>query len=245
LTENFAGASITEYAETQLGHVGRPLPCCEVKLQDVAEMNYSSKNTPPTGEIMIRGTNVFKGYFKDPEKTKEALEADGWFHTGDIGRWNENGTLSIIDRKKNIFKLAQGEYVAVEYLEGIYKRSQFVQQIWVYGNSYKRWLVGVVVPDPEYLAMWAKQNGMEGQDYKTLVLSERVNQAIVKDLERVGKEAKLNGIEFVKAIHLTADTFTVDNDHMTPTFKLRRVNLLKGYQKKIDEMYAKADSTLS
>jgi len=239
LTENFAGACITEYAETQLGHVGRPLPCCEVKLQDVAEMNYSSKNTPPTGEIMIRGTNVFKGYFKDPEKTKEALEADGWFHTGDIGRWNENGTLSIIDRKKNIFKLAQGEYVAVEYLEGIYKRSQFVQQIWVYGNSYKRWLVGVVVPDPEYLAMWAKQNGMEGQDYKTLVLSERVNQAIVKDLERVGKEAKLNGIEFVKAIHLTSDTFTVDNDHMTPTFKLRRVNLLKGYQKKIDEMYAK------
>jgi len=239
LTENFAGACITPFEETQLGHVGRPLPCCEVKLQDVPEMNYSSKNTPPTGEIMIRGNNVFKGYFKDPEKTKEALEADGWFHTGDIGRWNENGTLSIIDRKKNIFKLAQGEYVAVEYLEGIYKRSQFVAQIWVYGNSYKRWLVGVVVPDPEYLAMWAKQNGMEGQDYKTLVLSERVNQAIVKDLERVGKEAKLNGIEFVKAIHLTSDAFTVDNDHMTPTFKLRRVNLLKSFQKKIDEMYAK------
>jgi long-chain acyl-CoA synthetase len=239
LTENFAGAFLTALDETQLGHVGRPLPCTEVKLLDVPEMNYSSSNTPQSGEVMLRGANVFKGYFKDPEKTKEALEADGWFHTGDIGKWNPNGTLSIIDRKKNIFKLAQGEYVAVEYLEGVYKRSQFVQQIWVYGNSYKRWLIAIVVPDPEYMALWAKQNGMEGQDYKTLVASDKVSQAILKDLDRVGKDAKLNGIEFVKAIHLTTDAFTVDNDQMTPTFKLRRVNLQKGYQKKIDEMYAK------
>lgn len=238
LTENFAGACVTQLDETQLAHVGRNLPCCEIKLADVPEMNYFSTNTPPSGEVMIRGANIFRGYYKEPEKTKEALEADGWFHTGDIGRWNENGTLSIIDRKKNIFKLAQGEYVAVEYLEGVYKRSQFVSQIWVYGNSYKRFLVAIVVPDPEYLGLWAKQNGMSGS-YKELTENPKVTEVILKDLERVGKEAKLNGIEFVKAIRVTGDSFTTDNDLMTPTFKLRRVNLLKGYQKIVDELYAK------
>jgi len=170
------------------------------------------------------------------KKTKEALEPDGWFHTGDIGRWNENGTLSIIDRKKNIFKLSQGEYVAVEYLEGVFIRSQFVKQIWVYGNSFKRYLVAVVVPDEEYLPIWAKQNGLEG-DYQTLATSPKVKTAIVADLEKVGKEAKLNGFEFIKAIHLVTVPFSVDNDLMTPTFKLRRVNLLKHYKDDINKMY--------
>jgi len=238
LTENFAGASITPLDETQLGHVGRCLPCCEIKLIDVPEMNYFSSNENPSGEIMIRGHNIFRGYYKEPDKTKEALEPDGWFHTGDIGKWNPNGSLSIIDRKKNIFKLAQGEYVAVEYLEGVYKRSQFVSQIWVYGNSYKRFLVAVVVPDPEYLGLWAKQNGMNG-NYKELVENPKVTEVILKDLERVGKEAKLNGIEFVKAIKVTGEAFTTDNDMMTPTFKLRRINLLKTYQKIVDELYVK------
>lgn len=238
LTENFAGAVVTMLDETQLGHVGRPLGCCEVKLVDVPEMGYSSTNSPQTGEILIRGNNVFKGYFKDAEKTKEAVEADYWFHTGDIGRWNENGTLSIIDRKKNIFKLAQGEYVAVEYLEQVFSRSQFVQQIWVYGSSYKRYLVAVVVPDPDYLALWAKNNNQSG-DYKQLCSKPEVNQAILKDIEKVGKEAKLNGFEFIKSIEVVSDPFTTDNDMMTPTFKLRRNNLLKTYQKGIDLMYEK------
>jgi long-chain acyl-CoA synthetase len=160
LTENAAGALITELDETLLAHVGAPLPHLEVKLQDDADTNYKSSNNPPTGEIMLRGGSVFKGYYKDPEKTKEALDPDGWFHTGDIGRWNPNGTLSIIDRKKNIFKLSQGEYVAVEYLEGVYVQATLVQQIWVYGSSYKRYLVAVVVPGAETVEDWAKSNNV-------------------------------------------------------------------------------------
>jgi len=239
LTENFAGACITAIDETQLAHVGKPLSCVEVKLVDVPEMGYSSKNSPATGEIMLRGANIFKGYYKDPEKTKEALEPDGFFHTGDIGRWNENGTLSIIDRKKNIFKLSQGEYVAVEYLEGVYIRSPFVAQVWVYGNSFKRYLVCIAVPDVDYLTLWAKQNGYSTTDAKALVNDEKVKQAVFDDLTKVAKDSKLHGFEYIKAVHLTAEPFSVDNDLMTPTFKLRRPNLIKYYKKEVDVMYEK------
>jgi long-chain acyl-CoA synthetase len=236
LTENAAGACVTKLDETQFGHVGRPLACTEIKLQDVPEMNYTSKNN--SGEIMLRGPNIFKGYFKDPEKTKEAIDPDGFFHTGDIGRWNSNGTLSIIDRKKNIFKLSQGEYVAVEYLEGVYIRSPFVSQVWVYGSSFKRFLVAVVVPDTDVLLPWAQQNNVTG-DVKSLCSDDRINKLILDDMTRIGKEAKLHGFEFVKTIHLTSEPFSVENDLTTPTFKLKRPQLLTHFKAQVDDMYAK------
>jgi len=209
-----------------------------VKLLDAPEMNYSSSQNPPTGEVLIRGGNVFKGYYNDPDKTKEALEADGWFHTGDIGKWNPNGTLSIIDRRKNIFKLSQGEYVAVEYLEGIFKRSKYVAQVWVYGSSFKRFLIAVVVPEPEVLLPWAKQQGIQG-DIKTLCNNEKAKQAVLDDMTAVGTAAQLKGFEFIKAVHLVPDAFTTDQELITPTFKLRRPNLLQYFKKQVDEMYEK------
>jgi len=242
LTENFAGAFITHLNETQFGHVGSPLGCIEVKLQDIPEMDYSSENSPPKGEIMLRGANVFREYYKDPKQTKEALEDDGWFHTGDVGKWNENGTLSIIDRKKNIFKLEQGEYVAVEYLEGVYLKSKYVSQIWVYGSSFKRYLIAVVVPDPEVVIPWAKQQGIENTGLPSLCSNEKLRNTILEDLTALAKSSKLNGFEFIKAITLSPESFSVDNDTMTPTFKLRRPQLQKRFQKQIDEMYAIIDA---
>ena len=113
------------------------------------------------GEVLIGGNNIFKGYLKDEEKTKAALDADGWYHTGDIGVFEANGTLKVVDRVKNIFKLQQGEYIAPEKIENIYVRSKYVAQVFVYGNSYKSSLIGVIVPEETVLFEWAKQNNLE------------------------------------------------------------------------------------
>lgn len=109
------------------------MPCNYIKLVDVEEMNYLAAKGE--GEVCVKGANVFKGYLKDPAKTAEALDKDGWLHTGDIGKWLPNGTLKIIDRKKHIFKLAQGEYIAPEKIENIYLRSEAVAQVFVHGES--------------------------------------------------------------------------------------------------------------
>lgn len=203
-------------------------------------MKYFNTDDPPTGEICIRGLCVFNGYYKDPERTKEVIDEDGWFYTGDIGKWNKNGTLSIIDRIKNIFKLSQGEYIAVEKLETIMGTSKYVARLWIYGDSFKDALVAVVVVNPESVTTWARENGIPG-DIKTLVKDKRVNEMILKDLEKVAKEEQLQGFEFVKVIHLISEEFE-SIGATTPTLKLKRSILLQHFKKEIEEMYDKLEN---
>jgi len=237
LTETCAGATLQVPADNEFGRVGPPMACVEIKLQDVPEMGYYSKDTPPKGEVLFRGGNVFVGYFKDEEKTKEVLQDDGWFHSGDVGRWNADGTLSIVDRKKNIFKLSQGEYVASEYLEAVYSRSRLAAQVFVYGNSLKTYLLGIVVPNFETGKQWAKEKGIENITNEELVANAEFKKAVMDSLSATGKEANLRGFEFLKNIRLEVNPFTVDNELMTPTFKLRRPNLTKKYKEELDRIY--------
>eukprot|EP01087_Luapelamoeba_hula_P016578 TRINITY_DN510_c0_g1_i1.p1 TRINITY_DN510_c0_g1~~TRINITY_DN510_c0_g1_i1.p1 ORF type:complete len:696 (-),score=85.33 TRINITY_DN510_c0_g1_i1:38-2125(-) len=241
LTETCAGATIGWPRDSVIGHAGAPLACCEIKLVDVPEMGYTSEGDVETGEVVMRGPNVSQGYYKDPKKTAEDF-VDGWFHTGDIGRWNKDGTLSIIDRKKNIFKLSQGEYVAAEKLEGVYGRSKYVNGIWVYGDSTKFALVAVAYPDPETLLPWAKENGL-GSDMVALCKNKKVVDHVFKDLVDTGKQAKLRGFELIQRLHLHPEEFSIGLNLITPTFKLRRPQLLHHFQSTIDQLYADIDAS--
>uniref|UniRef100_A0A8C2G568 Long-chain-fatty-acid--CoA ligase n=1 Tax=Cyprinus carpio TaxID=7962 RepID=A0A8C2G568_CYPCA len=233
-TECTAGSTATIPGDWTAGHVGAPLPCNDIKLVDVAEMNYYAAKGE--GEVCVRGPNVFKGYLKDPEKTKEALDEDGWVHTGDIGRWLPNGTLKIVDRKKHIFKLAQGEYIAPEKIENIYIRSEAVAQAFVHGDSLQACLVAIIVPDPDFLPGWAKKRGIEGS-YEELCKN-KVKKAILEDIVKLGKESGLKSFEQVKDIALHTEMFSIQNGLLTPTLKAKRADLRDCFRKLIDELYS-------
>ncbi|CAO2585879.1 Long-chain-fatty-acid--CoA ligase 5 [Lemmus lemmus] len=233
-TECTAGCSITSPGDWTAGHVGTPVACNFVKLEDVADMNYFSVNNE--GEICIKGYNVFKGYLKDPEKTQEALDQDGWLHTGDIGRWLPNGTLKIIDRKKNIFKLAQGEYIAPEKIENVYIRSRPVLQVFVHGESLRSFLIGIVVPDPDSLPSFAAKIGVKGS-FEELCQNQSVKEAILEDLKKIGREGGLKSFEQVKSIFVHPEPFSIENGLLTPTLKAKRVELARFFQTQIRSLY--------
>uniref|UniRef100_A0A3B4BV44 Long-chain-fatty-acid--CoA ligase n=2 Tax=Pygocentrus nattereri TaxID=42514 RepID=A0A3B4BV44_PYGNA len=234
-TECTAGCTITLSGDWTGGHVGPPMPCSYVKLVDVAEMNYLAVNGE--GEVCVKGPNVFKGYLKDPEKTDEALDQDGWVHTGDIGKWLPNGTLKIIDRKKHIFKLAQGEYIAPEKIENVYIRSEAVVQAFVHGDSLQACLVAIIVPDPDFLPNWASKKGFHGS-YEELCNNKAVKDAILEDIVKIGKESGLRSFEQVKDIALYAELFSIQNGLLTPTLKAKRTELRNHFRQQIDQLYS-------
>lgn len=225
--------------DTEKGHVGGVLPSFYLKLVDVPEMNYlstDSKNgeTYPRGEICYKGSCQFIGYFKEPEKTAETIDRLGWVHTGDIGELQPNGALRIIDRKKNIFKLSQGEYIASEKLELLYDKSPLIQQIFVYGDSLQSYLVAIVVPAKEEVE---KQFKEEYKNYDEFINSEKFHKTLKDWFAQVRKEHNLNGLEVPKKIHCTTSEFAVEDGTLTPTFKLVRGEAKKKHIDSIRKMY--------
>ncbi|XP_042393761.1 long chain acyl-CoA synthetase 6, peroxisomal-like isoform X2 [Zingiber officinale] len=239
MTETSCVISVMDEGDTLTGHVGSPSPACEIKLADVPEMSYTSDDKPyPRGEICVRGPIVFRGYYKDDVQTKEVIDDDGWLHTGDIGLWLPGGRLKIIDRKKNIFKLAQGEYVAPEKIENVYANCKFVSQCFVYGDSLKDSLVAVISVDQDVLKTWAESERIKYEDLGKLCNDQRTKAAVLAEMDAIGKQAQLRGFEFVKAVTLVLEPFTLENGLLTPTFKIKRPQAKAYFTKAISDMYA-------
>ncbi|RKP12654.1 hypothetical protein BJ684DRAFT_20819 [Piptocephalis cylindrospora] len=239
-TENAGSASFTVKGESRSGHVGAINLASEIKLVDLPELSYLSTDSPsPRGEVCIRGQTVFSGYLKDQEKTNEALDDEGWLHTGDVGTIETQGTLKIIDRKKNIFKLAQGEYVAPENIENVYSGCPLIAQIFVHGDSLENALVAVVIPDTEVFLPWARDLvGKPSASLEDLCEDEAVERGVIEAMNVYANAGSLNGYEKVKALRLDVEEFTMDNGLLTPTFKLKRSECVQKYRGSLDAMYA-------
>jgi len=241
-TETCAAAFGQVPSDPSSGNVGGPMTTIEFKMVDVADMKYTSKDKGPNGEpmprgeICLRGHSVFAGYYKDAEKTKEAIDQDGWLHTGDIGVILPNGALKILDRKKNIFKLAQGEYVAPEKVEQIYQTNKYVAEIFVYGDSFQTFCVAIIVPEKKTLMKLAEELGLQDKSFEEICKDPKVIAEVLKDLGKTGKEGKLFGFEMPKAIYLESTPFG-NLELTTPSLKVKRGPAKDYYIDTITQMY--------
>ncbi|KAD3068719.1 hypothetical protein E3N88_36599 [Mikania micrantha] len=214
-----------------VGTVGSPFVYAELRLEEVPEMGYDPLANPPRGEICIRGKAPFAGYYKNPELTNEVM-IDGWFHTGDIGEMLPNGVLKIIDRKKHLIKLSQGEYVALEHLEKLYGITPIIEDIWVYGDSFKQSLVAVVVPSREYAERWAHKNGHK-TTFSELCKLTQLQDYVLQELKSTAERNKLRGFQRIKGVIIEAETFEGEKGFLTPTMKKKRERLLDYYKVQI------------
>jgi long-chain acyl-CoA synthetase len=222
LTETYAISLVQSEGDFSSGNCGGVTPNAEHCLLDVPDMDYLSTDKPhPRGELLIRSTTLFKEYFRNPEETAKALDADGWFHTGDICSVDELGRFKIIDRRKNVLKLAQGEYISPERIENVYLANcGWIASAYVHGDSEQSFLVAIFGVAVDLFPQFASKVLGEKVDESNLqaaLKNKKVEKAVLKELERVGRKNKFNSYERVKGVRLFVDPFTIDNQLLTPT----------------------------
>lgn len=266
MTESSAATAISLPQDHLIGQCGAVLPSCDFRLESVPDMGYLYDDENPRGELLLSGDSIFKEYYKNPEATAETLTPDStgrlWLHTGDIARINKHtGSISIVDRKKALLKLSQGEYVSLETVENKYGQSPLISQVWVYGNSFKSMLVAVIVPNVVPLYEFAMANGLWTLKDKKPVPGALTDEIIqhFKDIVNENRPAVdawmkasltpcengLLGFEKIKAFHIDVDfdhlglVWTDQNELLTPTMKLRRQPLAKLYLPLLRTLYEK------
>jgi len=214
----------------------------EIKLVDFADAGYHATNKPnPQGEVWIRGVTVMEGYYQNEKETKEALTPDGWFKTGDIGEWDKNGHLKIIDRKKNLVKTLNGEYIALEKLESVYRSATVVANICVYADQQRTKPVAIIVPAEPALKKLAARIGVEGTGVEDLVHNKQIQDEVLKELQAAGRAGGLSGIEIIEGAILADEEWTPENQLVTSAQKLNRKGILQKYQKEVDAAYARSN----
>ncbi len=206
----------------EVGAVGQPLPGVEVKIAD-------------NGEIICRGHNVMMGYYKQPELTAEVIDKDGWFHTGDLGKFNEHGLLQITGRMKNLFKTSLGKYVNPDVVEGKFNISGFIEQIVVVGENQK-FAAALIRPDFAFLKDWCKAHNIPYTTNEEIIQNEEVKKRFDKEVKKLNEG--LGEVEKVKKYQLIADEWTIANGILTPTLKVKRKVVMERYCEQIEKLFA-------
>jgi len=209
------------YPNIKFGTVGPVIDNVEVKIAE-------------DGEILAKGPNLMLGYYKDAEKTKEVIDDEGWFHTGDIGLLHEGNILQITDRKKEMFKLSTGKYIAPQVLENKLKESPFIEQIMVVGSS-EKYAGAIICPSFEYLHDWCSIHNIKYRDNKDLIQNPKVIERIQKEIDQYNEQ--LGRHEQIKRFELTCQEWLPETGELSPTLKLKRKFLKDKYKIKLDRLY--------
>ncbi|WP_392542516.1 AMP-dependent synthetase/ligase [Oryzobacter telluris] len=223
LTESSAASFVARTKAYRYGTVGWALPGTEIHLAE-------------DGEVLLRGPGIMEGYHNNPEATAEALDADGWLHTGDIGELDDRGFLRITDRKKDLFKTSGGKYVAPSIIESTFKGlCPYASQLVVYGAD-RNFVSALITLDPDAIAGWAAQNGMEGKSYQEIVASDAVREMVQGYVDQLN--AGLNRWETIKKFTILEHDLTVEEGELTPSLKLKRKVVAEKYKDLLDAHYA-------
>jgi len=222
LTETSPVITVNSFDHLKIGTVGRAIPGVEVKIA-------------ADGEVLSRGPHIMKGYYRKPDATAEAIDADGWFHTGDIGVIDSDGFLRITDRKKDIIVTAGGKNIAPQPIENRVKTSKYVSNAVMLGDK-RKYPIILVVPNIENLRAWAVQRGLNFTDDKSLI-------ALSESVDKVEQEVKktlrdLAHFEMPKKVMLVARDFTIESGELTPTLKVKRRVVERNYQNQIEALYS-------
>jgi long-chain acyl-CoA synthetase len=220
LTETSPVISVNTFDHFKLGTVGKPIPGVDVRIAH-------------DGEILVKGPNVMQGYFKQPARTAEVLR-EGWFFTGDIGFVDEDGHLVITDRKKDIIVTTGGKNVAPQLIEGLLKSSGYISQALIVGND-RKFVSAIVVPDFEILAAFAGNAGISFADHTELLGHPEIVSKLRDEIDRVSEP--LASFERVKKFVLAEREFSIEEDELTPTLKLKRRVIEKKFREDIDALY--------
>ena len=207
--------------DNRVGSIGKPFEGIEVVIAG-------------DGEILIRGQNVMRGYYGSPDATL-AVMRDGWFATGDVGYMDDDGHLYITDRKKEMFKLSNGKYIAPQQIESLLKQSEFVNQVVVVGSS-RKYPAALIVPEWEALKAALRSGGEQIAETRAEISRQPAAMKLVQR-DVTATTAHLADYERVRRVALLPDEFSIDNGEMTPTLKVKRRVVDEKYGELIDELY--------
>jgi long-chain acyl-CoA synthetase len=213
----------TEKGRVKLGSVGMTIEGVEVKIAE-------------DGEILCKGPNVTPGYFKDPELTKQAFDDEGWFRTGDIGHIEDSKFLMVTDRKKEIFKLSNGKFIAPQIIENVFKESPVIDQIMVVGE-HEKFACALITPNFKYFDDWKKSNIISFENNEELIRQQKVQSIFMSEIERINK--KLSTPERIARFRLINEEWTPGTGELSPTLKLRRSFIHNKYRDLITQLYSK------